>query len=914
MIGAMLGEISKIEKEDKEDKGKEVKEGKHKWVYSYGNGEVEGDPTMRNLLGGKGVGLAEMTSIGIPVPPGFTVTTEVCNYYYEHGNKYPDDLWDQVFEAMGKIEKYNNKKFGDVNDPLLVSCRSGARVSMPGMMDTILNLGLNDQTVEGLAKKSGNERFAYDSYRRFLQMFGDICMQVPHANFEKVLSGIKEKNKVKLDQELTVDMLKEVISEYKKMVKETTGKDFIQDVKEQLKEAIHGVFGSWNNERAITYRNLNDIPHNWGTAVNIVSMVFGNMGDTSATGVAFTRNPATGEKIFYGEYLINAQGEDVVAGIRTPQQISNAGKLAQHSSLPSMEEAMPELYKELDTIRDKLEKHYKDMQDIEFTIQDKKLYLLQQRSGKRTAKAAVKIASDLVKEGIVDKEKALTLIDAKSINQLLHPQIDPKAEKEVMIRGLPASPGAACGTIVFNAHDAGIKCKDGPVILLREETSPDDITGMHVAKGVVTARGGMTSHAAVVARGMGAPCITGAGDMIINFDKKTVKFGDKYELKEGDWISISGDTGEVYKGQVPTIEPGISGDFETVMKWADDIRRLEVEANAETPRDAKQAREFGAQGIGLVRTEHMFFDPKKIISMRKMIVAETPEEKKKALDELLPYQTKDFEDLFEIMDGLPVTIRLLDPPLHEFLPKTDEDMETLAKDLGVAPEKVKERAAGLKESNPMLGDRGCRLGISRPEITEMQAKAILTAAMNVAKKGIKVYPKIMIPLAMSKRELQVMKDIIDKEKAKLEEANNLQIPYMFGTMIELPRASIVADQLAEYAHFFSFGTNDLTQTTFGISRDDFSYHDVYRKQGIVDADPFAVLDTKGVGKLIENAVTKGKSVRPALKCGICGEHGGDPKSIQYADSIGLDYVSCSPFRIPIARLAAAQAVVLNKKK
>ena len=911
MINAVLGEISKIEKEDK---GKEVKEGKHKWVYSYGNGEVEGDPTMRNLLGGKGVGLAEMTSIGIPVPPGFTVTTEVCNYYYDHGNKYPDDLWDQVFEAMGKIEKYNNKKFGDVNDPLLVSCRSGARVSMPGMMDTILNLGLNDQTVEGLAKKSGNERFAYDSYRRFLQMFGDICMQVPHANFEKVLSGIKEKNKVKLDQELTVDMLKEVISEYKKMVKETTGKDFIQDVKEQLKEAIHGVFGSWNNERAITYRNLNDIPHNWGTAVNIVSMVFGNMGDTSATGVAFTRNPATGEKIFYGEYLINAQGEDVVAGIRTPQQISNAGKLAQHSSLPSMEEAMPELYKELDTIRDKLEKHYKDMQDIEFTIQDKKLYLLQQRSGKRTAKAAVKIASDLVKEGIVDKEKALTLIDAKSINQLLHPQIDPKAEKEVMIRGLPASPGAACGTIVFNAHDAGIKCKDGPVILLREETSPDDITGMHVAKGVVTARGGMTSHAAVVARGMGAPCITGAGDMIINFDKKTVKFGDKYELKEGDWISISGDTGEVYKGQVPTIEPGISGDFETIMKWADDIRHLKVEANAETPRDAKQAREFGAQGIGLVRTEHMFFDPKKIISMRKMIVAETPEEKKKALDELLPYQTKDFEDLFEIMDGLPVTIRLLDPPLHEFLPKTDEDMETLAKDLGVAPEKVKERAAGLKESNPMLGDRGCRLGISRPEITEMQAKAILTAAMNVAKKGIKVYPKIMIPLAMSKRELQVMKDIIDKEKAKLEEANNLQIPYMFGTMIELPRASLVADQLAEYAHFFSFGTNDLTQTTFGISRDDFSYHDVYRKQGIVDADPFAVLDTKGVGKLIENAVTKGKSVRPALKCGICGEHGGDPKSIQYADSIGLDYVSCSPFRIPIARLAAAQAVVLNKKK
>ena len=911
MIGAMLNKIDEVSKEDA--KPKEYAPG-HKWVYSYGNGEVEGDPTMKNLLGGKGVGLAEMTSIGIPVPPGFTITTEVCNYYYDHDHKYPDDLWDQVFKAMEKIEKYNNKKFGDVNDPLLVSCRSGARVSMPGMMDTILNLGLNDQTVEGLAKKSGNERFAYDSYRRFLQMFADICMGVPHSNFEKVLSGIKAKNNIKLDKDLTADMLKEVVTEYKKMVKDTVGKDFIQDVKEQLKAAVHGVFGSWNNDRAITYRNLNDIPHNWGTAVNIVSMVFGNMGDTSATGVAFTRNPATGDKIFYGEYLMNAQGEDVVAGIRTPQQISIEGKKAQHSDLPSMEESMPEMYKQLNEVREKLEKHYKDMQDIEFTIQDGKLYLLQQRSGKRTAKAAVKIAVDLVKEGIIDKDKALTLVDAKSINQLLHPQIDPKATKETMIRGLPASPGAACGTIVFNAHDAGVKSKDGPVILLREETSPDDITGMHVAKGVVTARGGMTSHAAVVARGMGAPCITGAGDMVIDFDKKTVKFGDKYELKEGDWISISGDTGEVYKGKVDTIEPGISGDFEVIMKWADQTRRMEVEANAETPKDAQQARDFGAEGIGLVRTEHMFFDPKKIISMRKMIVAETDEEKRKALDELLPYQTKDFEDLFTIMDGYPVTIRLLDPPLHEFLPKTEEDMAVLAKDIGVKPEQIKERASALKESNPMLGNRGCRLGISRPEITEMQAKAILTAAMNVAKKGVKVYPKIMIPLAITKRELQVLKDIIDKEKAKLEEANNLQIPYQFGTMIELPRASLVADQLAEYAHFFSFGTNDLTQTTFGISRDDFSYHDVYRKSGIIDADPFAVLDSRGVGKLIENAITKGKAVRKNLRCGICGEHGGDPKSIQYADSIGMDYVSCSPFRIPIARLAAAQAVVLNRNK
>ena len=707
-------------------------------------------------------------------------------------------------------------------------------------------------------------------------------------------------------------MLKEVITEYKKMVKDTVGKEFIQDVKEQLKNAIHGVFISWNNDRAIIYRNLNDIPHNWGTAVNIVSMVFGNMGDTSAIGSTFTRNPATGDKIFYGEYLINAQGEDVVAGIRTPQQISIEGKKAQHSDLSSMEESMPEMYKQLNEVREKLEKHYKDMQDIEFTIQDGKLYLLQQRSGKRTAKAAVKIAVDLYNEGIVDKDKALTLVDAKSINQLLHPQIDPKAPKETMIRGLPASPGAACGTIVFNAHDAAVKSKDGPVILLREETSPDDITGMHVAKGVVTARGGMTSHAAVVARGMGAPCITGAGDMLIDFDKKTVKFGDKYNLKEGDLISISGDTGEVYNGKVPTVEPGISGDFETVMKWADETRKLKVEANAETPKDAKQARDFGAEGIGLVRTEHMFFDPKRIISIRKMIVSETQEDKVKAINELLPYQTSDFEELFKIMDGLPVTIRLLDPPLHEFLPKTEEDIQTLAKDLECDPAVIRERITSLKEANPMLGNRGCRLGITKPELTEMQAKAIFTAAMNVTKIGVKVHPKVMIPLAMSKRELEVLKEILDREHRYIEEGWNVKIPYTFGTMIELPRACLVAGQLAEYAQFFSFGTNDLTQTTFGISRDDFTYLDVYRKSGIIDADPFSVLDSKGVGKLIEKAITDGKKVNPKLLCGICGEHGGDPKSIQYADSIGIDYVSCSPFRIPIARLAAAQAVVLNK--
>ena len=885
----------------------------HKWVYSYGNGKSEGNPSMRNLLGGKGVGLAEMTSIGVPVPPGFTITTEVCTYYYEHDHQYPPNLDEQIYKAMAEVEKIVGKKFGDENDPLLVSVRSGARVSMPGMMDTILNLGLNDKTVEGLAAKSGNKRFAYDSYRRFMQMFADIVMGVPHAEFEKILSAEKAKAGVKMDYQLTDENLKNVLTNYSAMIKEKTGKEFTQDVKEQLKQAYHAVFNSWNNERAITYRNLNDIPHNWGTAVNIVAMVFGNMGETSATGVAFTRNPATGDKIFYGEYLINAQGEDVVAGIRTPQQISKEGKAAQHSDLPCMEEAMPEMYKQLDEVRDKLEKHYKDMQDIEFTIQDGKLYLLQQRSGKRTGKAAVKIAVDLYKEGIIDINKALTLIDAKSINQLLHPSIDPKAPKEVMIRGLPASPGAACGTIVFNAHDAAEKCKDGPVILLREETSPDDITGMHVAKGVVTARGGMTSHAAVVARGMGAPCITGAGDMIIDFDKKTVKFGDKYNLKEGDWISISGDTGEVYKGQVPTIEPSISGDFETVMKWADDTRKLKVEANAETPKDAKQARDFGAQGIGLVRTEHMFFDPKRIISIRKMIVSETQHDKMKAINELLPYQTSDFEELFKIMDGLPVTIRLLDPPLHEFLPKTEEDIQILAKDLECDPNLIKERIITLKEANPMLGNRGCRLGITKPELTEMQAKAIFTAAMNVTKIGVKVHPKVMIPLAMSKRELEVMKEIIDREHKKIEEGWNVKIPYTFGTMIELPRACIVAGQLAEYAQFFSFGTNDLTQTTFGISRDDFSYHDVYRKQGIIDADPFAVLDSKGVGALIEKAIKDGKATNPKLLCGICGEHGGDPKSIQYADSIGMDYVSCSPFRIPIARLAAAQAFVLNEE-
>ena len=866
----------------------------HKWVYTYGAGKAEGNRTQRNLLGGKGVGLHDMCSIGIPVPPGFTITTEVCTYYYEHDKTYPKKLEGDIQNGMHHIENIVGKKFGDEADPLLVSVRSGARVSMPGMMDTILNLGLNDKTVVGLHTKTGNERFAYDSYRRFIQMFGDIVMEVPHAEFEKVLQGVKNKVGVKLDTELKTEDLKEVITGYKKLINEKKGHEFPQDVQEQLKQAIHAVFGSWNNPRAITYRNINDIPHTWGTAVNIVAMVFGNMGDTSATGVAFTRNPATGEKVFYGEYLINAQGEDVVAGIRTPQQISNAGKAAQGSTLPSMEESMP-------------------MQDIEFTIQEGKLYLLQCRNGKRTGKAGVKIAVDLYNEGIIDKDQALLLVDPNSINQLLHRQIDPKAKKTLLSKGLNASPGAACGTIVFTADDAEVKAKDGPVILLREETSPDDINGMHVAKGVITSRGGMTSHAAVVARGMGAPCITGCGEMVINMEKKIVSFGNK-DLKEGDWISMSGDTGEIYEGKVETIEPQISGDFETIMKWADETRRLHVEANAETPKDAQQARDFGAQGIGLVRTEHMFFDPKRIVSIRKMILADTDEEKRAALAELLPYQTGDFEALFKIMDGYPVTIRLLDPPLHEFLPKTDKDIKELAEQIHVTEDAIRKRIVTLHELNPMLGNRGCRLCISRPEITEMQGKAIFTAAMNAAKAGVKVYPQIMIPLAVSKKEITILKDILDKEKAALEKEHNVQIPYVFGTMIELPRACIKADELASVAHFFSFGTNDLTQTTLGISRDDFSFRDCYKDNGIFDSDPFAVLDEEGVGELIKMAVSRGKKVQKELRTGICGEHGGDPKSITFADAIGMDYVSCSPFRIPIARLAAAQAVVKNRKK
>ena len=885
-----------------------------KWVYSYGNGTAEGNATMKNLLGGKGCGLHDMSAIGLPVPPGFTITTEVCTYYNNNNKTYPLTLNGELSGAMKKLEEIVGKKFGDISNPLLVAVRSGARVSMPGMMDTILNLGLNDKTVEGLSKLTNNPRFAYDSYRRFIQMYSSIVLQVPHEEFEKILSAAKEKAGVKLDCELNGDQLKEVVNDYKAMIKESKGVDFPQEVQQQLKEAIDAVFASWNNERAVTYRNLNDIPHTWGTAVNIVAMVFGNMGDDCATGVCFTRNPSTGEKIFYGEYLINAQGEDVVAGIRTPQQISIEGKKEQGSTLPAMEESMPEIYKQLLEVRDKLEKHNKDMQDIEFTIQSGKLYILQQRSGKRTGKAAVKIAVDLVSEGIIDKERALCLVEPTSINQLLHQQIDPKAEKTIFVKGLPASPGAACGMIVLCAEEAEKAAEKGDnVILIREETSPDDITGMHVAKGIVTARGGMTSHAAVVARGMGRPCICGAGELEINMEEGTVKVGET-TLNRGDWISMSGDNGEVYVGKVPTIDPEISGEFETLMKWADETRKLRVRANAETEQDATQARKFGAEGIGLVRTEHMFFDPKRIISIRKMILSETEEERKKALKELLPYQKEDFEKLFTIMEGLPVTVRLLDPPLHEFLPKTEAEIKELSEALGVPVELINRRIISLKELNPMLGNRGCRLGISRPEITEMQAQAIFRAAATLIKAGKKVYPEIMIPLAFSKKELDVLQGLVVKQHTKVEKKEGVTIDYKFGTMIELPRAALMAGDLAKTAQFFSFGTNDLTQTTFGISRDDFTYHDFYKKLGIIDSDPFAVLDQEGVGQLLEMAVKNGRQTRQDIKLGICGEHGGEPKSIQFADKIGLDYVSCSPFRIPIARLAAAQAVVKNKQK
>jgi pyruvate,orthophosphate dikinase len=887
----------------------------HKWIYIFSNKKSDGNASMKNILGGKGAGLAEMTRIGLPVPDGFTITTEVCTYYNENNKTYPIEYEDQFKFAMAEIEKNVNKKFGDLENPLLLSVRSGARVSMPGMMDTILNLGLNDQTVEGLSKNTKNSRFAYDSYRRFIQMYGNIVMHVSHSKFEKILSNQKVKADVVEDRCLSAENLKEVIVNYKQLIIDETGFEFPQDTQFQLREAINAVFRSWNNDRAITYRKLNDISDSWGTAVNVMKMVFGNFGDDSATGVAFTRNPSTGENIFFGEYLINAQGEDVVAGIRTPQQISRTEKIEQNSIFPSMEEMMPNIYKELNEYRQILEKHYQDMQDIEFTIESGKLYILQQRSGKKTGKAAIKIAVDMYEEGIITKEKALLQINASSLNQLLHPTLDPKAEKIVLARGLPASPGAAWGKIVLSAEEAIEESKNGHhVLLVREETSPDDIHGMHVAQGILTCRGGMTSHAAVIARGMGRACICGAGDVVIEHNTRRIKIG-KQELSAGDIITIDGDKGEILLGKVNSIQPELCGGFATIMKWSDEIRRLKIRANAETPMDAKQAVKFGCQGIGLVRTEHMFFNAERILSVRKMIIADSDREKKSALCEITKYQTQDFTDLFKIMETRPVTIRLLDPPLHEFLPKEEHEIKELSSVLNMEFKLVEKRIDSLREFNPMLGNRGCRLGITRPEITEMQIRAIFQAVVNVEKEcGFKVVPEIMIPVAFCKKELDILYQITETVKKQIETSEGMKFNYLYGTMIELPRACLVADDLAKTAEFFSFGTNDLTQTTFGISRDDFTFYDYYKNSKIFENDPFATIDTRGVGELMKLACEKGRKTNTNIKIGICGEHGGDPMSIKFAESLNLDYVSCSPFRIPIARLAAAQAVILKDNR
>ncbi len=880
-----------------------------KLVYSFGDGKAEGSAVMKNLLGGKGANLADMCALGLPVPPGFTIPTDVCVAYYAAQKNFPAALAAQVDAGVVAIEKAVGRKFGDKSNPLLVSVRSGARASMPGMMDTILNLGLNDATVEGLAAKTGNPRFAYDSYRRFIQMYSDVVLDVDHHHFEDLLDLMKNEREVSQDTDLTADDLKELVDQYKNKVQEKLKKPFPQDVNEQLWGAVRAVFDSWMNHRAITYRNLHDIPESWGTAVNIQSMVFGNMGDDCATGVAFTRNPSTGEKLFYGEFLVNAQGEDVVAGIRTPQPLTVQGK-AEGGDLPSMEEVMPDVFAELVKIYQKLESHYRDMQDIEFTVENRKLWMLQTRNGKRTAKASLKIAVDMVAEKLITKEEGILRIDPASLDQLLHPTLDPKARKQVIAKGLPASPGAASGKVVFTAEDAeAANAKKEKAILVRIETSPEDIHGMHAAKGILTARGGMTSHAAVVARGMGKCCVSGAGDIRINYARKEFVAGG-LTVREGDIITLNGSTGEVMLGEVGTVEPNLSGDFSTIMAWADEVRQLRVRANAETPLDAKTARGFGAEGIGLCRTEHMFFDAERIIAVREMIVAETRKARETALAKLLPFQRQDFVALFTIMDGLPVTIRLLDPPLHEFLPHTEAEMQEVADAAGLPLDAVKHRASALHESNPMLGHRGVRLGVTYPEIYAMQARAIFEAAKQVTADGRAVLPEIMIPLVMTKKELQLMKDVIDGVAKDV----GVTIPYMVGTMIELPRAALQAGDIAEYAEFFSFGTNDLTQTTLGISRDDAgSFIEQYRKLGVIEQDPFVTLDQDGVGELIKIAAERGRKTRADIKLGICGEHGGDPASIDFCQRAGLSYVSCSPYRVPIARLAAAQAAIKAKK-
>jgi pyruvate,orthophosphate dikinase len=882
-----------------------------KWVYTFGDGSAEGSAGMRNLLGGKGANLAEMSNLGLPVPPGLTITTEVCTYFYANGESYPAELKEQVEAALAHIETLIGAKFGDPVNPLLVSVRSGARASMPGMMDTVLNLGLNDETTEGLAKRSGDARFAYDSYRRFIQMYGQVVLDVEHHLFEEILEDHKLETGAHLDTELSVDDWKTVIAGYKDVVQENLGRPFPSDPKEQLWGAIGAVFGSWMNQRAITYRRLHEIPADWGTAVNVQAMVFGNMGDDCATGVAFTRNPSTGANEFYGEYLVNAQGEDVVAGIRTPQTITIAAKAASGTTLPAMEEVMPDVFAELDRVRHLLEAHYRDMQDIEFTVQQRKLWMLQTRNGKRTAPAALKIAVDLANEGVIDEIEAVRRIDPASLDQLLHPTLDPKAPKQVLARGLPASPGAASGRVVFSAEEAEALAQKGQnVILVRIETSPEDIHGMHAAKGILTTRGGMTSHAAVVARGMGRACVAGTGDIRVDYKAQSFSVMGT-TVKAGDIITINGSTGEVILGAVATIQPDLSGDFATLMVWADKVRRLNVRANAETPLDAETARRFGAEGIGLCRTEHMFFDADRIIAVREMILAEDIAGRRAALAKLLPMQRSDFVELFRIMQGLPVTIRLLDPPLHEFLPKSQQEFEEVAKATGKELSYVRYRAAALHETNPMLGHRGCRLGITYPEIYEMQARAIFEAMVEVRKGGgDAIIAEIMIPLVAWKKELDVLKALIDTVAGEVSTASGLPLDYLVGTMIELPRAAITADKIAETAEFFSFGTNDLTQTTFGLSRDDAgSFLTAYQRQAIIERDPFVSIDVEGVGALVRMAAEKGRATRPAIKLGICGEHGGDPASIHFCAEIGLDYVSCSPYRVPIARLAAAHAAL-----
>ena len=882
-----------------------------KYVYFFGGGKADGNIKMKDILGGKGAGLAEMTNIGIPVPPGFTISTEVCVYYYRN-NGYPEGLKVEVQKALKRVEELTGKKFGDKDNPLLVSVRSGARVSMPGMMDTILNLGLNDETVQGLMKQTDSPRFAYDSYRRFVQMYGNVVLGVEHDKFEEIINEFKEKKGVKQDIELDADDWKAIKDRYKELIKKETGHDFPENPEDQLWGAISAVFKSWNNQRAIEYRRINNIPDDWGTAVNVQTMVFGNMGEDSGTGVAFTRNPSTGENVFYGEYLMNAQGEDVVAGIRTPLPISKAQK--QKEDEVSLEEAMPEVYKQLLDVRNILEKHFKDMQDLEFTIERGKLYLLQTRTGKRTARAAVKIAVDMVNEGLIDKEEAVIRITPEQVDQLLHPMIDPKAEYEVIAKGLPASPGAATGKVVFTAEEAVEAKKNGEkVILVRHETSPEDVAGMHSAEGILTARGGMTSHAAVVARGMGKPCVAGCEEIVLDYQAEEFRVKDRV-IKKGDIITIDGTTGSVIPGDVPKIEASISGEFEKLMVWADEIRRLGVRANADTPHDAETARKFGAEGIGLARTEHMFFKEDRIPAMREMILADDIEGRKKALEKLLPMQRADFEGLFRAMDGFPVIIRLLDPPLHEFLPKEEDAQRKLAETMGVPFDKVKERVEQLSELNPMLGLRGCRLGILYPEITEMQARAIFEAACNVAKEGVKVIPEVMVPLVGNVNEIKAQKEIITRVAEEVMDEKGVKIKYMVGTMIELPRAALTADEIAKEAEFFSYGTNDLTQTTFGFSRDDVGkFVPMYIEKGILPSDPFRTLDQNGVGQLLKMGLEKGKKTRPELEVGICGEHGGDPASVEFCHRIGMDYVSCSPFRVPIARLAAAHAAIKEKR-